>query len=236
MVEYAAVAPDAGLGYPRPEDLVLTPEETLDALAGGVRTPRVFVLSAPSGTGKDTVLRAIRQRISNLHIVVACTTRGPRTHELDGSDYHFITPQAFADMRDRGQLLEDAQYANHWYGTPITPVRRALECMDDVLLKIDVQGAARVRLRCPSAVLIFLAPAGMADLGDRLMRAAAERGTVDPGDIDRRLREAQREIASIPEYDYLVVNHIGKLDATVDRLVAIIEAERSRINPPTVRV
>jgi len=134
-------------------------------------------------------------------------------------------------LRDAGELLEEASYAGRWYGTPAGQVRDAFSRGEDVLLKIEVQGAATVRLKHPGTVLIYLAPAGIDDLRERLERAAAERGTVDPDDIARRLVEAQREIACIPGYDYLVVNHLGRLDETVRRIAAIIEAERARVSP-----
>lgn len=206
----------------------------LDALerhVSGRRSPRLFVLSAPSGTGKDTVLAALRSVVSDLHIAVAATTRAPRAAEVPGTHYHFVTDQEFARLRDVGDLLEEASYAGRWYGTPAGQVRDAFARGQDVLLKIEVQGAATLRLKYPGTVLMYLAPAGLDDLRARLERAAAERGAVDPDDIGRRLMEAEREIACIPGYDYLVVNHLGRLDETVRRIAAIIEAERARVDP-----
>ncbi|MBU6287252.1 MAG: guanylate kinase [Chloroflexota bacterium] len=203
----------------------------LERHASGSRSPRLFVLSAPSGTGKDTVLGALRAVVRGLHVAIAATTRLPRPTEVSGTHYHFVSEGEFARLRDAGELLEEASYAGRWYGTPAGQVRDAFSRGEDVLLKIEVQGAATVRLKHPDTVLIFLAPAGIDDLRERLERAAAERGVVDPDEIARRLGEAQREIACIPGYDYLVVNHLGRLDETVRRIAAIIEAERARVSP-----
>jgi guanylate kinase len=142
-----------------------------------------------------------------------------------------VSDDEFARMRDNGDLLEEACYAGRWYGTPAAQVRQAFARNQDVLLKIEVKGAAAMRLKYPGTVLIYLAPAGLDDLRARLERAASERGTIDPEDIARRLMEAQREIACIPGYDYLVVNYLGRLDKTVCRIAAIIEAERARVDP-----
>ncbi len=203
----------------------------LDAHAAGRRVPRLFVLSAPSGTGKDAVLGRLRLQVSRLHVAVAATTRAPRKSEVDGVHYHFVSDAEFVRLRRDGELLEHATYAGRWYGTPAAPVREALSRGEDVLLKIEVRGAASVRETHPDVVMIFLAPAGIDDLKDRLERAAAERGALDPDDIARRLDEARREIACIPDYDYLVVNHLGRLDEAVRRIAAIIEAERARVAP-----
>jgi guanylate kinase len=205
--------------------------DVLDRHVSGRRSPRLFVLSAPSGTGKDTVLAELRTVVSGLHVAVAATTRAPRAAEIPGTHYHFVTDDEFARLRDSGDLLEEASYAGRWYGTSASQVREAIARGEDVLLKIEVQGAATIRLKFPGTVLIYLAPAGLQDLQSRLERAAAERGAIDADDIGRRLLEAQREIACIPGYDYLVVNHLGRLDETVRRIAAIIEAERSRVDP-----
>lgn len=210
--------------------------DVLERHAAGFRSPRLFVLSAPSGTGKDTVLAALRTVVRDVHVAVAATTRAPRASEVPGTHYHFVSEDEFARLRDVGDLLEEASYAGRWYGTPAGQVREAFSQGLDVLLKIEVQGAATIRLKFPGTVLIYLAPAGIADLRARLERAAAERGAVDPDDIARRLLEAKREIACIPGYDYLVVNHLGRLDETVRRIAAIIEAERARVDPRPAHV
>ena len=217
-------------------DSLAGPLEILRRHSGGAAPARMFVLSAPSGTGKDSVLAGLRRRNVDLHIAVACTTRQPRPNEVDGVDYHFVGREEFAEIRGSGEFLEDAVYAGHGYGTRLGPVREALSASRDVLLKIEVQGAATVRLKVPGAVLIFLAPASLDDLRERLECAAVERGVADQADIERRLVEARRELACLPGYDYLVVNHMHRLEETVRQIEAIILSERTRIGAVPIRV
>src|SRR5919199_3615685 len=194
--------------------------------AAGRHQPRIFVLSAPSGTGKDTLIPELRQRGLTFDVVVTYTTREKRPEEVDGVDYNFVAREVFEAMRTRGELLEDAEYARNLYGVPRKPVADALARGEDVLLKIEVQGAAIVKLKVPSTVLIFLAPPNLSVVEERLRR----RGYFDPDDLDRRLRAATRELACIPGYDYLVVNHPGRLDEAVRQVETIILAERQRVN------
>ncbi len=219
-----------------PPNSLAGPLEILRRHSGGSVPARMFVLSAPSGTGKDAVLAGLRRRNVDLHIAVACTTRQPRPNEVDGADYHFIGREEFAQLRGSGEFLEDAVYAGHGYGTRLGPVREALSASRDVLLKIEVQGAATVRLKVPGAVLIFLAPASLDDLRERLECAGGERGVADPADIETRLGEARRELACMPGYDYLVVNHMNRLEDTVRQIEAIILSERTRIGSVPIRV
>jgi guanylate kinase len=219
--------------------VVAVPTAALSALrdrAGGVRQPRLFVLSAPSGTGKDSVLHRLRERMHDVHVVVTCTTRARRPEEVEGLDYQFISQEAFLEMRARGDLLEDVQYAGNYYGTPAQDVRDAMTRGHDVILKIEVRGAAIVRLKVPGTVLIFLAPPSVEALVERLSSARKERGNPSQEDLDRRLAEAQRELACIPGHDYLIVNHTGRLNEAVDQLETIIRAERLRLAVPPVRV
>lgn len=219
----------------RPNSLA-GPLEILQRHSGGAAPARMFVLSAPSGTGKDAVLAGLRRRNIDLHIAIACTTRQARLNEFNGVDYHFVGREEFDQIRGSGEFLEDAVYAGHGYGTRLGPVREALRSSRDVLLKIEVQGAATVRLKVPGAVLIFLAPASLEDLRERLECAAVERGVADPADIERRLGEARRELACMPGYDYLVVNHMNRLEDTVRQIEAIILSERTRIGAVPIRV
>lgn len=200
--------------------------QELRAKAAGSYRPRLFVLSSPSGTGKDRVIEVLRQRGVAITVPVTCTTRSQRPNEVDGVDYRFVSRQAFEQMRARGELLENAEYAGHAYGVPHQPVREAFARGEDVLLKIEVKGAAMVKLKAPSAVLIFIAPPDMAELERRLR----ERGTEDLPEITRRLTAAHSELACIPGYDYLVVNHTGRLEEAVDQIQTIMLAERHRVN------
>ena len=210
--------------------------EELRAKAQGDRPGRLFVLSAPSGTGKDSVLAKLRERSPNVHVVVTCTTRPRRPGEVDGEHYRFLTESEFLAMRARGDLLEDAQYAEHYYGVPADDVRQALARGQDVLLKIEVRGGSIVKLQVPGTVLIFLAPPDIEELQNRLQRAQAERGNPSSADLQNRLAQAQRELACIPGYDYLVVNHPGRMEQAVEQIEAIVRAERCRVSVPPVRV
>jgi guanylate kinase len=208
--------------------------QELQAKASGTPQARLFILSAPSGTGKDRVIALLRERGVDLHVVVTCTTRARRPHEVDGVDYRFIDEAEFLAMRARGDLLEDVRYADHYYGVPAQPVRDAVSRGQDVLLKIEVRGASVVKLKVPGAVLIFLAPPSVAALMERLRAAQAERGQITDEEMGRRLGEAQRELACIPGYDYVVVNHVGRIEEAVTQIQQIIAAEHCRASVPAV--
>ena len=181
----------------------------------------VFVLSAPSGTGKTTVTRRLLDRVPGIRFSVSCTTRSPRPGERNGVDYHFMPRTRFDQLRRRGEFLESAEVDGAAYGTSRRRLEGPLKRGEDMLLDIDTQGAAQVRRRVPGAVLIFLLPPGPGALRRRLRR----RGT-DPMVLERRLRLARREITRCGKYDYLVLN--DHLEEACRDLEAIIRAERSR--------
>jgi len=186
-----------------------------------IRRGIVFVLSAPSGTGKTTLTHRLLRRVPGIRFSVSCTTRAPRPGERNGVDYHFVSPGRFADLRRKGEFLEWAEVDGAAYGTSRRRLKRHLERGEDVLLDIDTQGAAQVRRRIPGSVLVFLLPPGPATLRRRLRH----RGT-DPAIVARRLRLARREIGRCGKYDYLVLN--DRLERAYRDLEAIILAERSR--------
>ena len=192
---------------------------------GPANSALLFVLSGPSGVGKDSVIARLKACSFPLHFTVTVTTRAPRPGEVHGVDYFFAEGGEFDRMAERGELLESAVVHGYKYGTPREPVREALSAGRDVLLKIDVQGAAKVRRKVPEAVFIFLAPATVDDLVDRL-RA---RGTESGPDLDRRLRDVQDEMGDLPHYDFVVVNHRDRLDEAVVQVKAIITAEHCRV-------
>lgn len=180
-----------------------------------------FVLAAPSGTGKTTVCQAALARDPDLDFSISHTTRPPRKGEEDGRDYHFVTPAEFRRLVEEGAFVEHAEYNAENYGTSHEALRVPL--MDrgrDVLLEIEVQGAAQVRERRPDARFIFLLPPSMAELERRLR----SRGTDGADAIDRRLAMADRELEAIRFFDYAVVNEV--LDEAVSAVLEIIEAER----------
>jgi len=166
---------------------------------------RLFVLSGPSGVGKSTVLAHVRELVPDLWYSVSATTRAMRPGEVDGVNYHFVTPERFDELIATGRLLEHAHFAGNWYGTPRDPVEERLAAGADVLLEIEVQGARQVRAAPglgPQAVLIFLAPPSVDELNRRLVG----RGTEDPATIEARLVAARDELAAEPEFDHTVVN------------------------------
>ena len=191
----------------------------------GVRLRRrgtLFVVSAPSGAGKTTLCREARLRVPDLAYSVSCTTRAPRPGEVDGSDFRFISREAFVAMQNRGELAEWATVHGNLYGTPARPLEAALQNGRDVLLDIDTQGATQLRRRYPEAVLVFVVAPSMAELEQRLR----ERRSDADQDIARRLARARDEIALWEHYDYLIVNRDVK--EAMDQLMAIIQAERCR--------
>lgn len=185
--------------------------------------PLIVVVSGPSGVGKDALLARIRQRIDAFAVPVTMTTRAPRDGEVDGRDYLFVTDDAFRRALEAGELLEHAEVYGHAYGVPRSQLRAALAAGRDVLMRVDVQGAATLRRLLPGALFIFLAPPDDGALEAHL-RARGD----DPASIPRRLAAAAREVAASAQFDYVVTNVEGNLEAAVDRVLAIVAAERER--------
>ena len=180
-----------------------------------------FVLAAPSGTGKTTLCQAALARDSRLDFSISHTTRAVRKGEQDGRDYHFVSPAEFRRLVEEGAFVEHAEYNAENYGTSHEALRVPLvERGHDVLLEIEVQGAAQVRERRPDARFIFLLPPSM----DELERRLRNRGTDGVDAIDRRLAMADRELEAIRFFDYAVVNEV--LDEAVSAVLEIIAAER----------
>jgi guanylate kinase len=163
---------------------------------------RLIVLSGPSGAGKDTVLRTVFRLDPRLRYSVSYTTRPPRPGEEDGVHYSFVDEATFRDMESRGELLEAANVHGHLYGTSRRRVEEALQRGEDIVLKIDVQGAAQLRGRVPDALFIFLLPPSLEALRQRLR----DRGTDDDEALARRITDAERELAEAERYDHRVVN------------------------------
>lgn len=180
----------------------------------------LFVLSAPSGVGKSTIVRALLARDSRLRFSVSCTTRAPRPGETDGVDYHFLSRDVFEEGIRAGRFLEWADVYGHYYGTDRRHVEASLADGLDVLLEIDVQGARKVRAGGLAATTIFILPPTLHALEERLRR----RGTEAEDVIRRRLEAAKAEIREAPWYDYLVVNEV--LEEAVADVSAIIRGCR----------
>ena len=204
-----------------------------DQFIGGLRTrrrPRVFIISGPSGVGKDAVIDRLRAGEVDTHFAITATTRTKRANETDGLHYYFLTTEQFADRERDGELLEHAYVYDNRYGVPRTPVRQALERGQDVVIKIDVQGAAAIKALIPQAVGIFLAPESMESLYGRL----SARKTDDPEVLARRFAEAGVELRRANEFDYIVFNQTNGLRRALDDIRAIMQAVRSETNPPEI--
>jgi guanylate kinase len=202
--------------------------ETDDPMFGepsaGAPGALLVVVSGPSGVGKDTIIEALRARPRDrdYHFVVTCTTRAPRPGEVDGRSYHFLTHARFHALRDAGAFLEWAEVHGNLYATPRAEVRRALAAGHDVILKIDVQGAAAVKAGVPDALLVFVVPPSL----EALFRRLRERATESASELEIRQRNAALELARQGDYDEVVLNEDGQLERTVERIEAIIRAER----------
>jgi guanylate kinase len=197
------------------------------------RTPaargRLFVVSGPSGVGKDAVLAplfALDACPPRLRRCITATTRAPRPGEIDGRDYFFLPRAEFERRIAAGEFLEHAEYAGNLYGTPLPWVEAERAGGNDVLLKIEVKGALQVRARVPDAVLVFLGPPSTEELGRRLR--GRDPGA-DPADLARRLEIACAELALAPQYDYVIVNE--RIPEAVDAIRAVVLAERFRVRP-----
>lgn len=192
---------------------------------GGLAGAMLVIVSGPSGVGKDSVIEALRRepRDPDYHYVVTCTTRPRRRYEVDGVHYHFLEPAEFARLRDAGELLEANEVHGNWYGTPRADVRHALRQGHDVILKIDVQGAAMVKQTVPEALLIFLVPPSLEDLFGRLQARATE----SADELDVRQRNAALELARQEDYDHVVVNETGQIERTARRIHEIILDEKA---------
>jgi guanylate kinase len=199
------------------------------AVANG---PLLVVVTGPSGVGKDSVIARLKESDPSCHVTVTATTRPRRANETHGTDYYFVTPDEYDRMLEAEEFLEHARVYDHGYGTPRTPVREALAAGKDVLLRIDVQGAAAIGTIVPGCVRIFIAPQSFEDLERRLRG----RGLDAPDVIERRLRTAHTELTRAGESDYLIVNAEGRLDDTVCQILAIMTAERRRIHRQPVEL
>ncbi|OGO52912.1 MAG: guanylate kinase [Chloroflexi bacterium RBG_16_70_13] len=197
----------------------------LDRTEPGAPGALLVIVSGPSGVGKDSVIGEIRRvpRDPDYHYVVTCTTRPRRSYEIDDVHYHFLSEAEFMRLRDEGELLEANEVHGNWYGTPRADVRDALRQGHDVILKIDVQGAAVVKQKVPEALLIFLVPPSLEDLFGRLQARATE----SADELDIRQRNAALELARQSDYDHVVVNETGQIERTARRIHDIITREKA---------
>ncbi len=192
--------------------------------------PLVIVLSGPSGVGKDAILSRMKRSGDSLEFIVTATTRPRRAREVDNVDYRFIALEAFQEMIARNELLEWANVYGNFYGVPKEPVRQALSRGRDVVVKVDIQGAASIKKIVPNAVFIFIMAPTMEEMAARLK----QRRTESPFDLALRLRTAGEEIKQLPLFDYVVVNKTDGIGLAVSQIKAIITAEKCRVVPREV--
>ena len=189
-------------------------------------SPQLIVISGPSGVGKDTIARGLIDRKSDdFHFVVTATTRPPRTNEVHGIDYYFYSFDEFAQMIEDDDLLEYAIVYNDYKGIPKKHIREALASGRDVIMRVDVQGAATVRKLIPNAILIFLT----VESEDILVRRLQERKSETAEGLKLRIATARKEIERMDEFDYCVVNNENEQELAVHQILSIIEAEHCRV-------
>ena len=181
---------------------------------------KLFVVSAPSGCGKGTILSEVLKKNNNLFYSVSATTRTPRDGEIDGVNYYFLSKEEFKREIDNGGMIEYAQYCDNFYGTPKEKVIEKLEQGIDVILEIETNGAMQVKRAMPEAVLIFILPPSVFELRRRLNK----RGTEEQDIIDKRVKEAEDEILKAHNYDYIIMN--DELDKAIEDFEAILKASK----------
>ena len=187
----------------------------------------LIVLSGPSGTGKDAVLSRMKESGYPLEFVVTVTTRPKRAKERNNVDYHFVPAEKFQEMIKKNELLEWANVYGNRYGVPKQPIKQALEKGQDVIVKVDTQGAATIKKILPQSVFIFLMPPSMEELTLRLN----QRRTELPFDLALRLKTAEEELRQLPLFDYVVYNQRDDIDRAISDIKAIITAEKCRVTP-----
>lgn len=194
------------------------------------RTPLLIVISGPSGIGKDTVVDGLKARNLPFHFVITATSRGPRDYEVHGVDYFFYSPEEFEKMIADDELLEHAWVYSAYKGVPKSQVREALASGEDVVMRLDVQGAQTVRKLCPEAILVFLT----ANTKEEWLYRLRERRSETDEELQLRIETARAEFETLDIFDYIVVNKQDKLDDTLDVIESIISAEHHRVQPRKV--
>ena len=182
----------------------------------------LIIFSGPSGAGKDTILNKIMGEKENLKLSVSHTTRPPREGEVNGKNYYFVSRQEFMKMVENGEMLEYAIYCENYYGTSAVKVKDELEKGNDVILEIEVQGAEQVMKKVPEALSIFILPPSLAELKRRLKT----RGTDSDEVINRRVEEAEKEIALAHNYDYVIIN--DDIEKSAKKVLKIIELQEMK--------
>ena len=190
-------------------------------------TPLLVVISGPSGVGKDSLVERIKARGAQFHFVVTATSRPPRPGERHGVDYFFVSPEEFTAMIENDELLEYAVVYGQHKGVPKQQIREAFAGGKDVVMRLDVQGAATIKSLIPEAVLIFLSAASEEELLARLSKRRTESGV----QLQRRIETARQEMKRLEEFDYVITNGQCQLDIAADQVLSVIEAEHHRVHP-----
>ncbi len=194
--------------------------------------PLVVVISGPSGVGKDVLIEGMFERGLNYHFTVTATTRDPRPQEKQGINHHFLSVKEFQAAIEKDELLEWARVYGNYYGVPKQQVRDALSERKHVIIRVDVQGALRIKELAPEVLMVFIHPPNMAVLQRRLAR----RGVNSESDVAMRIDAAADEIQQSTVFDRQVINHEGKLDAAVNEVIDAIHQESRRVPPRTVNI
>lgn len=189
--------------------------------------PLFIVLSGPSGVGKDAVLEKMKQSDLPVKHVITMTTRSPRANEKDNINYHFVSTEKFQAMILNNELLEWAKVYGNFYGVPKEEIKQGLSQGQDVLVKVDIQGAATIKKLIPQAISIFLAPPSIEELFSRLK----QRNTESSSDLALRMKIAEEDMKQLPLFDYVVVNAWNEIDLAVSQIKAIISAEKCWVSP-----
>ncbi len=188
--------------------------------------PLLIVISGPSGVGKDSLVERMEERGCPFHFIVTVTDRSPRPEEVDGEDYFFVSTETFRDLIEEDKLLEYAVVYGQYKGVPKQQVREAMASGKDVVMRLDVQGAATIRRIVPEAVLVFLTAPSEEELKQRLRN----RGGDSLKQVERRIATAREEMKQLAEFDYRVINRHDRLDEAVNDVLAIIRAEHCRVD------
>ncbi len=189
--------------------------------------PLLIVLSGPSGAGKDAILTRMKELGYPLEYITTVTTRRQRANERDNVDYHFVSTEKFQEMISSNELLEWANVYGSWYGVPKQKIKQALDKGHDIIIKVDIQGAATIKRILPQAVFIFVMPPSIEELTTRLK----QRHTESPFDLALRVNTAKEEIRQLPLFDYVVLNKQDGIDLAISHIAAIITAEKCRVTP-----
>ena len=192
----------------------------------------MIVISGPSGVGKDSVLRALKNSSKPIHHVVTVNTRAPRPDEKEGVDYFFVSREKFEDMIARDELIEYSKVYDDYKGVPKSQIREALNSGKDVVLRLDVQGAEKIKKIYPQAILIFLLPSCQEDWYKRL----GGRRLGNEKDLDTRIATVKDELVKARDFDYLVINEQNQLSKTVQVIEAIITSEHQRAKPRRINI